>query len=84
VLSWFAVASLLALFWSLMQNLAFAWVCNELDIPLAAGLLYPFTGWLQSPRIAALAMSLSSVPVIASALRLRVAGIAAPQLGPSR
>lgn len=53
------------------QNLAFAFVYNSLGIPLAAGLLYPFTGHLLSPMIAALAMSLSSVSVITNALRLR-------------
>jgi len=53
------------------QNLAFAFVYNSLGIPLAAGLLYPFTGQLLSPIIAALAMSLSSVSVITNALRLR-------------
>lgn len=53
------------------QNLAFAFVYNALGIPLAAGLLYPFTGQLLSPMIAALAMSLSSVSVITNALRLR-------------
>jgi len=53
------------------QNLAFAFVYNALGIPLAAGLLYPFTGRLLSPMIAALAMSLSSVSVITNALRLR-------------
>jgi Cu+-exporting ATPase len=53
------------------QNLGFAFVYNALGIPLAAGLLYPFSGHLLSPMIAALAMSLSSVSVITNALRLR-------------
>ena len=53
------------------QNLGFAFIYNALGIPLAAGLLYPLTGSLLSPVIAALAMSLSSVSVIANALRLR-------------
>lgn len=53
------------------QNLGFAFIYNALGIPLAAGLLYPFTGQLLSPMIAALAMSLSSVSVITNALRLR-------------
>ena len=53
------------------QNLAFAFGYNALGIPIAAGLLYPITGLLLSPMLAALAMSLSSVSVIANALRLR-------------
>jgi Cu+-exporting ATPase len=59
---------------NMRQNLAFAFVYNALGIPLAAGLLYPFTGQLLSPIIAALAMSLSSVSVITNALRLRGTG----------
>ncbi len=56
---------------NMRQNLGFAFIYNALGIPLAAGLLYPATGQLLSPMIAALAMSLSSVSVIANALRLR-------------
>ncbi|HWI83688.1 MAG TPA: copper-translocating P-type ATPase [Ramlibacter sp.] len=56
---------------NMWQNLGFAFVYNALGIPLAAGLLYPFTGQLLSPMVAALAMSLSSVSVITNALRLR-------------
>jgi Cu+-exporting ATPase len=59
---------------NMRQNLGFAFVYNALGIPLAAGVLYPLTGQLLSPMIAALAMSLSSVSVIANALRLHRAG----------
>ncbi|RJF98170.1 heavy metal translocating P-type ATPase [Noviherbaspirillum saxi] len=59
---------------NMRQNLGFAFIYNALGIPLAAGLLFPFTGQLLSPMIAALAMSLSSVSVIANALRLRGTG----------
>ena len=56
---------------NLKRNLAFAAVYNLLGVRLAAGLLFSFAGWLLSPMIAALAMSLSSVSVITSSLRLR-------------
>ena len=60
---------------NMKQNLAFAFVYNALGIPLAAGLLVPFTGWQLSPMVAALAMSLSSASVIGNALRLRGAAL---------
>jgi Cu+-exporting ATPase len=56
---------------NIRQNLFFAFVYNTLGIPIAAGVLYPFFGVLLSPIIAGVAMSLSSVSVIANALRLR-------------
>jgi Cu+-exporting ATPase len=56
---------------NIRQNLFFAFVYNAAGVPIAAGLLYPFTGVLLSPVIAAAAMSISSVSVIANALRLR-------------
>jgi len=56
---------------NIRQNLFFAFVYNSLGIPIAAGALYPFFGILLSPMIAGAAMSMSSVSVIANALRLR-------------
>jgi Cu+-exporting ATPase len=56
---------------NIRQNLLFAFGYNALGVPIAAGILYPVTGLLLSPMIAALAMSLSSVSVITNALRLR-------------
>ena len=56
---------------NMRQNLAFAFIYNAMGIPLAAGVLYPLTGHLLSPMIAALAMSVSSASVVFNALRLR-------------
>jgi P-type Cu+ transporter len=56
---------------NIRQNLFFALVYNGIGVPIAAGALYPLTGHLLSPMVAAAAMSLSSVSVIANALRLR-------------
>ena len=60
---------------NIKQNLFFALIYNTLGVPIAAGVLYPFFGILLSPMIAALAMSFSSVSVIANALRLRTISI---------
>jgi Cu+-exporting ATPase len=56
---------------NIRQNLAFAFLYNALGIPVAAGVFYPYFGWLLSPMLASAAMSFSSVSVIANALRLR-------------
>jgi len=56
---------------NIRQNLFFAFIYNAVGVPLAAGVLYPFTGWMLHPVFAAAAMSLSSVSVITNALRLR-------------
>ncbi|MGO9647684.1 MAG: heavy metal translocating P-type ATPase [Terriglobales bacterium] len=56
---------------NIRQNLFFAFIYNSIGVPIAAGVLYPFFGWLLSPILAAAAMSFSSVSVIANSLRLR-------------
>jgi P-type Cu+ transporter len=58
---------------NMRQNLTFAFMYNATGVPIAAGVLFPWTGLLLSPLIAALAMSLSSVSVVGNALRLRAA-----------
>ncbi len=56
---------------NIKQNLAWAFLYNVIGIPVAAGVLYPFFGWLLSPMLASAAMTFSSVSVIVNALRLR-------------
>jgi cation transport ATPase len=56
---------------NIRQNLFFAFIYNMIGIPIAAGVLYPWFGLMLNPMIASAAMSLSSVSVIANALRLR-------------
>ena len=60
---------------NIRQNLFLAFVYNALGVPIAAGVLYPVLGWMLSPMIAAAAMALSSVSVVANALRLRRADL---------
>lgn len=63
---------------NIRQNLFFAFIYNALGVPVAAGVLYPFSGILLSPMIAAVAMSFSSVSVISNALRLKRVSLVTP------
>ncbi len=67
-----AISLSLAVTKNIKQNLFFAFIYNIIGVPIAAGILFPFTGMLLNPMIAAFAMSLSSVSVIANSLRLRI------------
>lgn len=68
---------------NIRQNLFWAFAYNFAGLPLAAGALYPWTGWLLHPMVASVAMSLSSITVVANALRLRHLGLDAPGAGPA-
>lgn len=69
---------------NIRQNLFFAFIYNALGVPIAAGVLYPWTGLLLSPMVAGAAMSLSSVSVIVNALRLKKVGHRHAKFSPNK